>query len=73
MQWFAAEACRLCIDDVNSAEMMAFVACRYIFLNKNAGVDLLELMMFFGGLSYISCDLQCHSVVSLGSSNMYWS
>ena len=42
----AAVACRLCVDDVDSAELMAFVACRLIPLDNNQVFDLSELAMF---------------------------
>ena len=38
----AAVAHRLCVDDVDSAELMAFVACQLIPLDKNQVFDLLE-------------------------------
>ena len=34
----AAVACRLCVDDVDSAELMAFVACWLVPLDKKPGV-----------------------------------
>ena len=34
----AAVACHLCVDDVDSAELMAFVACQLIPLDKKPGV-----------------------------------
>ena len=34
----AAVACHLCVQDVDSAELMAFVACRLIPLDKKSGV-----------------------------------
>ena len=42
----AAVACRLCVNDVDSAEPMAFVACRLIPLDNNQVFDLSELAMF---------------------------
>ena len=34
----AAVACHLCVDEVNSDELMAFVACQLIPLDKKPGV-----------------------------------
>ena len=35
----AAVACCLCIQDVDSAELMAFVTCRLIPLDKKPGIQ----------------------------------
>ena len=45
----AAVAHCLCVDDVDSAELMAFVACRLIPLDKKPGFDLSALVMFLKG------------------------
>ena len=45
----AAVAHCLCVDDVDSAELMAFVTCRLIPLDKNQVFDLSELVMFPAG------------------------
>ena len=44
----AAVAHCLCVDDVDSAELMDFVAYWLIPLDKNQVFDLLQLVMFLG-------------------------
>ena len=50
MQWFGSMDCHLCVHDVNSTELMAFVACVNLLLWTRSLVFVqLELVMLLAG------------------------